>query len=142
MYYVEKIFRIPIGHRLSKHIGNCFNPHGHNISIEVKIKSEKLNQNDMVIDFSDLKKIVNDHIINPMDHCLILNNNDKTEIKLCDSDREFKIMKINGDPTAENLSKLIFESLEDHFHRDYPELILCSVKIWENEDSAASYSKV
>jgi len=67
MYKVEKRFTIPIGHRLSKHKGYCKNLHGHNFVVLIGVKSEKLNENDMVIDFSDLKNESN-RILDNWDH--------------------------------------------------------------------------
>jgi len=140
MHYIEKTFRVPCGHRLSKHKGLCKNPHGHGFTCIITLKAEKLNENDMIIDFTTLKSIVNNLIIIPMDHALILNEDDKHLIKFEEA-HDFKHVKIIGDPTAENLSKILFDTIDDHIEKEKYEFKIHSVKVWENEDSAAIYMK-
>jgi 6-pyruvoyltetrahydropterin/6-carboxytetrahydropterin synthase len=82
MYKIEKRFTVPIGHRLSKHPGLCSSIHGHNLTILVGVKSPTLNTNDMVIDFSNLKDIVNE-VIKVWDHCLLLNECDENIEVFC-----------------------------------------------------------
>jgi 6-pyruvoyl-tetrahydropterin synthase len=43
MYYLTKTFEIPMAHRLSNHKGRCHLFHGHNLTLEVTIKSYVLN---------------------------------------------------------------------------------------------------
>ena len=54
-YSITKTFNISIGHRLSNHIGKCKYVHGHNLRIDVVMTYDKLNKNDMVNDFANLK---------------------------------------------------------------------------------------
>jgi 6-pyruvoyltetrahydropterin/6-carboxytetrahydropterin synthase len=137
-YTVKKTFRIPVGHRLSKHEGLCKNIHGHNFKIEVEVNSFKLNDNDMVIDFSDLKKIVN-NALEQFDHATILNNRDHEIIKQF-RDNEFKFIMIGGrDPTAEVLSEYFYREIEFKLPKD---VIMDSVRVWENEDSVAEFFEI
>ena len=106
-YTVTKLFRVPIGHRLSKHKGLCHNPHGHNIKIEVKLSSAILDDNDMIIDFKNFKEIVNRDVIDCLDHCMIVNEEDKEIIKYLKKGKH-KHLKVPFDPTAERISKKIF----------------------------------
>ena len=80
MYKVTKLFKVPIGHRLSCHKGLCKNIHGHNLKIEVEVSCEELNENGMVIDFSDLKAMTNE-IIDEWDHALFINFMDQEIVK-------------------------------------------------------------
>ena len=89
MYNVTRTFRIPVGHRLSCHQGLCKNIHGHNLKLQVSLKSESLNDNYMVIDFADLKEMVN-KIIKKWDHCLILNESDVEYVENM-SERKMKL---------------------------------------------------
>ena len=75
MYRIEKRFTVPIGHRLSKHPGRCASIHGHNFVIYVGLKTFQLNENDMIIDFSDLKEFVNT-LLDDYDHTLLVNKTD------------------------------------------------------------------
>lgn len=132
MYFVTKSFHIPIAHRLSKHCGNCKNLHGHNFKLEVTVKTKDLNSNDMVIDFSDLKKIVNE-IIDSWDHGLFLN--------VCDSNEfigESKKHILDCDPTSETLSKILFDEIELKLPSN---VFLHKITLWEAEDSKSTYKK-
>ena len=139
MYRIEKRFTLPIGHRLSKHKGRCFSIHGHNFTILVGIKAEKLNDNDMLIDFSDLKKLVNE-ILDGLDHCLLLNQDDK---QIADQLKEMgmRTLLIGSDPTAEHLSERLYSLLRHNLSQQYPEIMMDYVTVFENENSKATYSE-
>lgn len=66
----------------------CENLHGHNYKISVFCKSEKLNENGLVVDFSEIKQLVH----GKLDH---KNLND--------------VLDFN--PTAENIAKWIVETV-------------------------------
>lgn len=144
MYSVRKIFRVPIGHRLSKHKGLCKNIHGHNLKIEVQLKTSVLNcVNDMVMDFKDIKEMVN-YLIKKLDHCTLLNTNDKDFIKFYgDKKLNFDFIGCIGeDPTAEVLSRHLYTSIHKHLKDKteyYAGVSLDFVRVWENDDSMAEY---
>lgn len=138
MYKVEKRFTLPIGHRLSKHSGRCQNIHGHNLVILVGVKSELLDRNDMVIDFGDLKKIVNGILQHEWDHTLLLNSADRNLEGLIES--YTKIQHFPFDPTAERLARDLFERLSITLKEDFG-VELEYVTIYENENSKATYCK-
>jgi 6-pyruvoyl-tetrahydropterin synthase len=109
--------------------------------VKIKIKSEKLNAQDMVIDFGDLKKIVDSAIMDSLDHSLLINEKDEfIPSEVLDKSRCFRLIK---DPTAEYLSQFIYEHLRLSFKpsHDNNYMRLVSVKIWENEDSCATYTE-
>ena len=58
MYVVTKEIRFCYGHRLLHYGGACRHFHGHNGTAEVTLESDTLDPRGMVIDFSDIKKIV------------------------------------------------------------------------------------
>lgn len=65
MYYLKKTLTISASHSLNlTYQSPCQNIHGHNWKITIYCKSEKLNESGMIIDFSEIKKIVNklDHL--------------------------------------------------------------------------------
>ena len=65
---VCKKFTFEAAHRLPKHKGKCKNFHGHHYILEVTIGASLLNGDGMIIDFGDLKEIVNKNIIDIYDH--------------------------------------------------------------------------
>jgi len=138
MYSVCKRFRIPVGHRLSKHRGACHNIHGHNLLIEVSMSSETLNSDDMVVDFHTFKDEVG-ALINKYDHATLLNPTDEKSIQFF-KEAGYKtgfITSENKDPTAEVFCKFLFKNIEIMFG----ELIINFVRIWENDNSYAEYSE-
>ena len=136
MYRVEKTFRVPVGHRLSKHGGLCKNIHGHNLVIRVSFSTKETDSNDMVIDFSDIKKMVKP-ILDEFDHSCLFNPTDEVAKRL----EGFKLVAITDtdiDPTAEIFAKYLYDRIlklvEPYgIGLDY-------VRIWENEDSMAEYT--
>jgi len=148
MYLIKKDFKFEAGHRLSKHQGLCHNCHGHSYKIQVVIECEKLNENDMVIDFSDLKQIVN-KVLDKYDHALMLNKSD------VNSSIEYyttKLVLFEGDPTAELISESLFYEILDellNFTRSgekkealeklYQFINIKEVTVWETETSSVTY---
>ena len=59
MYYLEKTLEIAGSHRLDlDYESKCANMHGHNWIITVYCKAAKVNHNGMVVDFTDISKVV------------------------------------------------------------------------------------
>ena len=60
MYIVKKRMEVSGAHHLVlDYDSKCRNVHGHNWIIEVTLKSETLNKNGMIMDFTKIKEIVN-----------------------------------------------------------------------------------
>ena len=144
LYSITKVFKVSIGHRLSKHRGLCKNIHGHNLKIEIKVSSNRLGYDDMVMDFSDLKAMVNDIMID-LDHSMILNPVDQNNMFYF-TNEEYKTTFIedsNTDPTAEVLSKFLYKSLETKLNLigrvNCPKIQL--VKVCETDTSFVEYSE-
>lgn len=75
---ITKIFRFEMAHALVGYDGLCRNIHGHSYELRVTVLGEP--EEDaaspkcgMLMDFSDLKKIVSEHIVDRFDHSLVLN---------------------------------------------------------------------
>lgn len=105
---VTKKFTFDMAHALYGYDGPCKNIHGHTYMLSVTLKGRVIeNPNDpkngMVIDFTDFKKIVSDHVINVFDHSLVLNSN-SPHFNLKDLNDNFeKINYVPYQPTCENL---------------------------------------
>ena len=141
MYRIEKRFTFPMGHRLSKHKGRCFSLHGHNFTVLVGVKAERLDENDMVIDFSDLKRIVMNRL-DELDHCMLLNVNDKALAEKFQA-LGMRVMTVNHDPTAEKLAQNLYWSIGTALSKTYPvegSVRIDYVTVFENENSKATFS--
>lgn len=63
MYYIKKRLEISASHSLNlNYESKCKNLHGHNWIITVYCKSEKLDDNGMVIDFTHIKEKIHDEL--------------------------------------------------------------------------------
>ena len=61
MYYIKKTLEISASHRLSlSYDSKCSNLHGHNWIITVYCRSQKLNDDGMVTDFTAIKQRIHD----------------------------------------------------------------------------------
>ena len=77
---ITKQFSFETGHALFGYDGKCRNVHGHSYKLSVtvigqpitKVGAVKLG---MVIDFSDLKKIVKEEVVDVFDHATVFNKN-------------------------------------------------------------------
>jgi len=117
--YLRKKFEFDAAHKLELHPGKCKNLHGHTYTLELIITGSVNYKTGMIIDFYDLKKIVNQHVLDHFDHAYL---NDFLNI-----------------PTAENLVNWIWQKLEPVFHEQGIELV--KIKLWETPDSAAILTK-
>ena len=99
MYTVKKRIEVSAAHFLNlDYESKCKELHGHNWIITVYCKKKELNQNGMVIDFSEIKKTINDYF----DH----RNLNET---------------FDFNPTAENLAKWICDMIPYCFKVDIQE---------------------
>ena len=77
---ITKSFKFETAHALYGYDGKCKNIHGHSYKLFVTIKGSPITETShikegMVIDFTDLKKIVNEEIVSKLDHAILLNEN-------------------------------------------------------------------
>ena len=76
MYLVTKRIEFCYGHRLLDYDGVCKHPHGHNAVAEIDVRTDNLDNRNMVCDFSDIKRIVKGWIDRELDHKMILRHDD------------------------------------------------------------------
>lgn len=87
---VTKIFRFESSHKLEGYEGKCANLHGHSYKLHVSVSGDV--NNGFVMDFKELKKIVEEEVISKLDHAYL---NDIIEF-----------------PSAENIVQWIWNKLE------------------------------
>lgn len=141
MYVLRKKLRDTCtAHFLGKGYPNaCKNMHGHNYGYVVEIGGERLNQYDMLVDFSDIKKCCDNWLQENWDHTTILSDF-QTEAKEFWNKMGWKYFEFpNSNSTAEQMSKylasLFFKKLKDL----YPNIEYVQVEVSETEGSTAIY---
>lgn len=106
---VTKEFRFETGHALYGYDGKCKNVHGHSYKLSVTVIGTPIAdtahvKQGMVIDFGDLKKIVEREVVDPFDHATVFNKN-TPHMDLAQElmDRGHKVILANYQPTSENM---------------------------------------
>ena len=104
---ITKQFTFETGHALYGYDGKCKNVHGHSYKLSVTVIGQPISDTGnaklgMVIDFGDLKKIVNREIVNVFDHATVFNKN-TPHVDLAKelSDRGHDVLLVDYQPTSE-----------------------------------------
>jgi 6-pyruvoyltetrahydropterin/6-carboxytetrahydropterin synthase len=138
---VTKIFHFEMAHALYGYNGACKNLHGHSYELYVTlIGKPELNKDSphvgMVIDFKILKAILNESIIEKLDHSMMLNNMDPGLNFPSDSALFKNKLIVPFQPTCENIllymSQIIKKKLPPH-------TMLHSLKLKETPTSFAEW---
>jgi 6-pyruvoyltetrahydropterin/6-carboxytetrahydropterin synthase len=131
MFQVTKEIRFCYGHRLLQYEGKCRHLHGHNGRAVITLAAPTLDARGMVVDFSEIKKVIGGWIDANLDHRMLLRQDDPVLPELKRQGEPVFLMEMN--PTAENIAKLIFDVARS---QGYPVLEVC---LWETDDSFAVY---
>ena len=67
MHTICKDFTFAAAHAIRGHTGGCENLHGHNYRVRVHLQAQSLDNLGMVLDFADLKAIMQE-VLGPFDH--------------------------------------------------------------------------
>jgi len=105
---ITKEFKFESAHALLGYDGPCKNIHGHSYKMAVTLIGEPINdatspKNGMVMDFGDLKQIVNESIVKPFDHALVLNAKTKNVNSADVKSLSGKLILADYQPSCENL---------------------------------------
>lgn len=108
---IAKEFRWEMGHRLPDHFGLCKNIHGHSYKMIVEFEGE-LNDEQMVIDYYDVEKIINP-IIEKLDHSYMVNKNDKVLLEFLEKINSKRTV-VDFFATAENICLYLLSEVKKH----------------------------
>tara|TARA_B100000767_G_scaffold275699_1_gene314431 strand:+ start:2704 stop:3159 length:456 start_codon:yes stop_codon:yes gene_type:complete len=142
---ITKEFKFETGHALYGYDGLCKNVHGHSYKLSVTVLGSpiidsKQTKNGMVIDFSDLKKIVKEEIVLPFDHATVLNiNSPHKELAEEMESRGHKVLKVDYQPTSEMMVIHFANNIKSRLPK---EVSLYSLKLRETETSFAEWYSV
>ena len=135
MLTVSKECRFDAAHLLTNHKGQCKNLHGHTYRVIVKVAGQN-DGKDMVIDFKDLKQVIQEVILDRFDHAFIYDTSSPNEVEIADviTKHGMKSIGIPFRSTAENLATYFFHELTPRVH-------VVSVQVYETPESCAEYSE-
>jgi 6-pyruvoyltetrahydropterin/6-carboxytetrahydropterin synthase len=135
MITVTKTIKFDAAHVLTNHQGLCKNLHGHTYRVDVSVAETAGEENDMVIDFKDLKRIAAETICEKFDHAFICNTASRGEMEIAEvvERHGMRTVRLPFRSTAENLARYFFRELKPRIPG------LAMVKVWETADSSAEY---
>jgi len=139
---ITKIFSFETGHALYGYDGKCRNVHGHSYKLSVTVIGRPIDDKNnvkfgMVIDFSDLKKIVQEEIVDVFDHATVFNKNTPhVELAKELQDRGHSVLLVDYQPTSEMMVIDFSEKIQDRLPQN---ISLHSLKLQETESSFAEW---
>lgn len=134
MFRVSRQIDFCYGHRLLNYEGKCRHLHGHNGRVVLTLEGSELDDRGMLLDFGEMKRIVQRWIDDELDHRMILRRDDPAVPALAELGEP--LVLIDENPTAENLARLIFDYARQ---RGLP---VVEVQLWETPHCSASYGEV
>jgi 6-pyruvoyltetrahydropterin/6-carboxytetrahydropterin synthase len=136
---LTKLFSFDAAHVLENYPGKCKHIHGHTYNLQVTITGEVKNEmnhpfNGMIIDFSELKKWIQETVLQLFDHALLLHEDSLTAN--LDFPEKERIYFTTYAPTCENMLLDIVTRLK----KCVPTGIqLCEVRLQETPTSFATW---
>jgi 6-pyruvoyltetrahydropterin/6-carboxytetrahydropterin synthase len=139
---ITKQFTFETGHALYGYDGKCRNVHGHSYKLSVTVIGKPITDKNhvkygMVIDFTDLKAIVKEEVVNQFDHATVFNKNTPhVELAKELEQRGHHVILVEYQPTSENLVIDFAQRIKSRL----PENIkLLSLRLQETESSYAEW---
>ena len=119
MYRLSMYDYFSSAHQIKGYRGKCEAIHGHNWKVEVEVEGETLNDIGLLMDFTDLKKLLKS-VIDPLDHVLL--------------------NEVDGFRDQNPSSELIARHVYNHLKDILPDGIdIVNVTVWESESAKAIY---
>ena len=139
MLQITKIFRFEMAHAVFGYKGKCQHIHGHSYVLHVSVTDQTTPDNfiaspGFIIDFKDLKKMVNESVIDGLDHKLVLSNEYLAVNKSMIIEKN--IITWDAEPTAENILIYTRNQLQQAFPA---EIKLKKLLLFETADSYAEW---
>jgi 6-pyruvoyltetrahydropterin/6-carboxytetrahydropterin synthase len=139
---ITKQFSFETGHALYGYDGKCRNVHGHSYKLNVTVIGQPISDTThvklgMVMDFSDLKVIVKNKIVDIFDHATVFNKNTPhVELAKELADRGHDVLLVDYQPTSEmmiiDFANVIKQELPSHIK-------LHSLKLQETDSCYAQW---
>lgn len=139
---LTKEFSFESAHSLEGYDGNCSEIHGHSYRLFVTVIGEPIADTSspkfgMVMDFGDLKRIVNKVVVDRLDHSLVLKKSANNHELIATLQKYYsRIEHVDYQPTCENMVS--------HFATDIAAMLpvgveLLSIKLHETATSYAEW---
>lgn len=139
---ITKQFSFETGHALYGYDGKCRNVHGHSYKLSVTVIGKPISESShvkygMVIDFTDLKNIVKEEVVDVFDHAVVFNKNTPhAELAAQLAERGHNVILADYQPTSENMIVDFAEKIKARLPQN---IRLYSLKLQETESSYAEW---
>lgn len=138
---VTKEFAFEMAHVLWNYDGPCRNVHGHSYRLFVTLSGIPVDdlenpKNGMVIDFTDLKRIVKKEIVTVFDHSVVVSSRFGTEKTEMFTKMFGNTVLVDYQPTCENLVSDFAGRIKKHLS---PGIQLHSLRLYETANSFAEW---
>jgi 6-pyruvoyltetrahydropterin/6-carboxytetrahydropterin synthase len=136
------------GHRIPNHSSQCKHLHGHRYAIEITlsgeiITAEGVSEQGMVMDFSDVKRIAKEQVVDAWDHAFLVYRGDAAVLEFLNTMPGHKTVVLDTIPTAENLALVAFNALNGAYRDTYGNhLRLERVRIYETPNNWADHVRL
>ncbi len=143
--YITRRLEFDAGHRIPNHNSQCKHLHGHRYAIEITlsgdiITTEGVSEQGMVMDFSDVKRIAKEQLVEEWDHAFLVYRGDRTVLDFLQGLPDHKTVVLDAIPTAENLALLAFNRLNSAYHDLFGNhLRLERVRLYETPNNWAEH---
>lgn len=125
MYRLQVKMHFDAAHRLVEYEGKCNRLHGHRWDVEMCLESPVLNKQGMVMDFGEVKSIMNSIMDEKLDHNYLNDTLNMTN------------------PTAEKIAAWIYHAFDKELRRRHPidhQVHLARMTVWESPECCVKYS--
>lgn len=124
MLTITRKLEFDAGHRIPDHKSQCRNLHGHRYTLEITltgdiIQEEGSSDNGMIMDFSDVKALAKQHLVDVWDHAFLAYAKDTAVREFLESIPGHKTVIIDSIPTVENLARTAFNILRAAYKDRY-----------------------
>ncbi len=135
--FITRRLEFDAGHRIPDHKSQCRHLHGHRYTLEITLSGKVIDKtgdaaNGMVMDFSQVKDLAKQHLVDAWDHAFLAFAGDKAIVDFLTSLPDHKTVILDRVPTAENLAQIAFECLDAVYRDTYgTQLQLHQVRLYE-----------
>jgi len=148
MIQVTKEFTFDSAHFLPNYYGKCERMHGHTFRLQVTVEGP-INQSGLAFDFTMLKKIVREKVVDQLDHQLI---NDLIKIPSAENTAVWiwnQLVDLGSHIEHQLKDPNLAKAVSKYFHPEedssidpsdiFSEVRLVEVKLWETPTSFVTY---
>lgn len=139
---ITKEITFDSAHMLSNYSGKCHNLHGHTYKLQITLEDEVDKRTNMVMDFNELKNVLNETVMKSLDHALIFSAPEFREeaedelLRWAVKYGKKHFVLESGKTTCENMAPIIRDSILDYLKHNHKN-IQVSVRLWETPTSFA-----